>query len=174
MIIENERSHFVFVVPWAHFHTDYNYINYKGKDLTNKEYLEYWGKWIILGSKHELIDLAGKIDPFVEKKIIPAAKYDREIIPEFGLGECVMCVYCDVRQREEVWEVLASFDIEDKMWVFERETVERWMPGGRLLEKWISGKGLSPEQAEKVRQSAREKFREMFESPDAIFRGVDQ
>lgn len=174
MIIERPSSHFIFVLPWAHVHNDYNYINFRGKDLTNREYLEYWGKWIIFGSKEELAELAARMDHFVEKRKIPAAKYDREIIAEFGLGECVMCVYCDVRQRDEVWDILASLDVEDKMWVFERETMERWMPGGRLLERWIAGQGLDAQQADKVRINAQEKFRKMFEDPDAVFRGVDQ
>jgi hypothetical protein len=174
MIVDRPGSHFIFVVPWDHVYKHYNYINYRGKDLTNQEYLEHWGKWIIFGPKEQLSEIAKKIDPYVEEKKIPAAKYDREIIQEFELGECVMCVYCDERQREEVWEILSSLEIEDKMWVFEKETMERWMPGGRLLEKWISGRGLSPEQAEIVREDAREKFKKMFENPHAIFRGIDQ
>ncbi|MDR3561682.1 MAG: hypothetical protein P4N59_09630 [Negativicutes bacterium] len=174
MIIERPGSHFIFVLPWAHVHNDYNYLTFNGKDLSNGEYLEYWGKWIILGGKEKLAGLAVKMDDFVEKKRIPAAKYDREVIEEFGLGECVMCVYCDVRQRDEVWEILASLGVEDKLWVFERETMERWMPGGRLLEKWIAGQGLNPQQAGEVRMEAREKFRKMFEDPDAVFRGVHQ
>jgi hypothetical protein len=174
MIVDREGSHFIFVLPWDHIYKHYNYIHYKGKELTNKEYLDHWGKWIVLGSKEYLEGLAKKIDPFVEDKLIPAAKYDRELIQEFQLGTCVMCVYCDVRQREEVWEILSSIGVEDKAWVFEKETVERWLPGGRLLEKWIEGKGLSPEEAEKVREGSREKFRAMFEHEHAIFRGIDQ
>jgi len=174
MIIDREGSHFIFIVPWDHVYKHYNYINYRGKELTNKDYLEYWGKWIILGSRKDLDELAKKIDPFVEDKLIPAVKYDREPIPEFQLETCVMCVYCDVRQREEVWRILSSLGVEDKAWVFEKETVERWLPGGHLLEKWIEGKGLNPEEAEKVRESSREKFRTMFEHEYAVFRGVDQ
>jgi hypothetical protein len=174
MIVDREGSHFIFVVPRRHYHGIYNYINYKGKDLTNQEYLDHWGKWIILGPREELDKLAKKIDPYVEETRVPAAKYDRNTIDAFKLGDCVMCVYCDERQREDVWEVLASLGVEEKMWVFERETVERWLPGGRLLERWIEGKGLDPEKAEQVRAGAREKFRKMFEDPDAIFRGVDQ
>jgi hypothetical protein len=174
MIIDRPRSHYIFVFPRDYVHGRYNYINYKGKDLTNQEYLEYWGKWIILGPKDDLAELAKKVDPHVEKKIIPAAKYEREVLPEWGLGECLMYVYSDRRQREEVREVLASLDVEDKIWAFERESVEGWMPGGRLLEKWISGKGLSAEKAEKVREDARKKFEEMFQDPHALFTGVDQ
>jgi hypothetical protein len=174
MIVDRPGSHFIFVVPWDHVYRHYNYINYKGKELRNREYLEYWGKWIVFGTREELEELANKLDPFIESKEIPAAKFDRAIIPEFHLRTCVMCIYCDVRQREAVWEILFKLGIEDKAWVFERETMERWLPGGHLLERWIEGKGLSPEEAEKVRQSSKERFEKMFENDHAIFRGVDQ
>jgi len=85
-----------------------------------------------------------------------------------------MCVYCDVRQREEVWAILSQVGVEDKAWVFERETMARWLPGGHLLERWIKSKGLSLEEAEKVREGSKEKFRKMFENEQAIFRGIDQ
>ena len=174
MIVDREGSHFIFVLPWDHMYRHYNYINYKGKDLTNKEYLEYWGKWVFFGTRQALEVLAKEIDPFVEKKAIPAAKYDREEIPEFQLGECVMCVYCDVRQRDEVWDILASLGVQDKAWVFEKETMERWLPGGHLLETWIKSRGLGPEEAENVRKNAKDKFEKMFENEHAIFRGIDQ
>lgn len=174
MIIDRPESHFVFVLPKDYVYGSYNYINYKGQELTNKEYLKHWGKWIVLGPKEELAELAQKLDPFVEEKIIPGVKFDREEISEFKLGRCVLCVYCDVRQRDEVWDVLASHGVEDKAWVFERETVGRWMPGGHLLETWIAGRGLSEEAAEKVRESAKEKFKRLFEDEHAVFRGIDQ
>ena len=85
-----------------------------------------------------------------------------------------MCIYCDERQREEVWKILSSIGVEDRAWVFERETVERWLPGGYLLEKWIKSKGLDLEKAEKVRENSRDKFKKMFENEHAIFRGIDQ
>ena len=60
------------------------------------------------------------------------------------------------------------------MWVFEKETMERWLPGGHLLEKWIAGKNLEAEQAEKVREDAKRTFEKMFEDEDAEFKGVMQ
>lgn len=174
MIVDEPISHFIFIVPADHVYLTYNYINYKGKELTNKEYLEYWGKWIVWGAREKLDLLAKKLDPFVEQKAIPAAKYDRAEISEFEFGECVMCVYCDARQKEEVWDILSSLGIEDKAWVFEKETVERWLPGGHLLETWINGRGLDKIEADKVRQSSREKFRTMFEDENDIYKGIDQ
>jgi hypothetical protein len=174
MIVDEATSHFIFIVPADHVYLTYNYINYKGKELNNKEYLEYWGKWIVWGTKEDLDLLAKKLDHFVEQKLIPAAKYDRAEINEFEFGECVMCIYCDARQKEDVWDILSSLGIEDKAWVFERETVERWLPGGHLLETWIKGKGLNEIEAEKVRQGSRKKFEIMFENEEAIFRGIEQ
>ena len=174
MIVDRPESHFIFILHSDNVYRGYNYINYKGKELTNKEYLESWGKWVFFGTVEELDALAKKIDPFVEQKVIPAAKYDREEIREFQLGECVMCVYCDVRQRDEIWHVLASLGVEDKIWVFEKETMERWLPGGHLLEKWIEGKNLGPAQADKVRADAKKTFEKMFEDENAIFTGVTQ
>ncbi|BBO86574.1 hypothetical protein [Desulfosarcina ovata] len=174
MIVDRPGSHFIFVVSSEHVHRGYNYVRYAGKPLTNGEYLQYWGKWVFFGNTETLADFARQMDPFVEKKVIPAAKYDREIIEAFELGECVMCVYCDFRQRDDVWGVLESIGVADKMWVFEKETMERWMPGGHLLEKWIEGKSLSGEAADKVRADARQTFETMFADEDAEFKGVMQ
>lgn len=174
MIIDRPESHFIFVLPKDHVYFGYNYINYEGTPLTNKEYLQYWGKWIVLESRDVLDELARKMDPLVEKRKIPGVKYDRERIEEFRLGECVMCVYCDARQREEVWKLLAEMGVREKAWVFEKETMERWLPGGHLLEKWIEGRNMDEAEAQKVRDGATEKFRKMFEDEDAVFTGIQQ
>ena len=174
MIVDRPGSHFIFIVSRDHVNNGYNYIRYDGSPLTNREYLQYWGKWVFFGEQSELARLAKEIDPFVEKQMIPAAKYDREVIDEFELGECVMCVYCDYRQREAVWDILAGIGVVDKMWVFEKETMERWLPGGHLLEKWIKGRNLDEAQADKVREDAKRTFEKMFEDKDAEFKGVMQ
>ena len=174
MIIDRPQSHFIFVLPAEHVNGNYSYIQYNGKALTNKEYLEHWGKWIVFGTREELSVLGKLLDPYVEKKRIPAVKYDRKEISEFELGQCVMCVYCDVRQRDGVWEILSNLGIEDKAWVFEKETVDRWRPGGHLLETWISSREMDKEKAQKVRNDAENTFKQMFENENAIFRGIEQ
>lgn len=174
MIVDRPGSHFVFVVAFDHVHRGYHYINQGGKPLTNSEYLEYWGKWLVFGQREDLEELAKKLDPFVESREIPAVKYDRKRIDEFGLDQCVMCVYCHVQAREGVWSILSSLGVRDKAWMFERETVEKWLPGGINLEKWISGRSMDPQQAERVRKSAEEKFRELFDDKNAIFTGIVQ
>jgi hypothetical protein len=174
MIVDRSGSHFIFIVSSEHLCNGYNYIRYEGKPLTNKEYLQYWGKWVFFGKQDKLRNLAKEMDPFVEQKLIPAAKYDREVIDAFHLGECVMCVYCDFRQRDDVWKILETIGATDKMWVFEKETMERWLPGGHLLEKWIANKNLSPEKANNVREDAKKTFEKMFRDDDAEFKGVMQ
>lgn len=174
MIVDRPGSHFIFVVPFDHVHRGYHYINLNGVPLTNKEYLEKWGKWLVFGQREEMEELARKLDPFVEDRKVPAVKYDRKLITEFQLNRCVMCVYCHHDLREEVWTVLSSLGVKDKAWMFERETLEKWLPGGVNLEKWIQGRNMDPEQAERVRIGAKEKFRQMFEDEDAIFTGIDQ
>jgi hypothetical protein len=157
MIVDRPESHFIFVVPLDHI-----------------QYLDHWGKWLVFGQPEEVGELARKLDPFVEEKKVPAAKYDRKLITEFQLNRCVMCVYCHDEAREEVWEILSSLGVKDKAWMFERETLEKWLPGGVNLEKWIQGRELSPEQAERVRADASARFRKMFADEQAIFTGVYQ
>jgi hypothetical protein len=174
VIVNKPESHFIFV-----FHSDcvykgYNYINYQGKPLPNKEYLEHWGKYVFFGTGEEMDELAKKFDSYVEKKLIPCIKYDRVALENLGLSECVMCVYCDDRQKDEVWQILAGHGVEIKAWVYEKETMERWLPGGALLEKWIAAHDLSEKEAHAVREDARLKFEKMFADENAIFTGVEQ
>ena len=58
--------------------------------------------------------------------------------------------------------------------MYERGTLEKWLPGGVNLEKWIQGRGLDQEQAERVRADARAKFKKMFADENEIFTGVYQ
>jgi hypothetical protein len=90
------------------------------------------------------------------------------------MEECVMCVYCDDRQREEVWKIIENFGANLKAWFYERETWEMWSPGGRLLENWIASQNLSPEEAENVRADARQRVKALYENEDAIFTGLEQ
>ncbi len=174
MIVDRPSSHFVFVVPEDHVYRRYNYINHDGKPLTNKEYLESWGKWLVFDTAKELADLARLLDPFVEARDVPAIKYDRQKIEEFGLDRCVMCIYCHIARRDAVWDILVSVGVQQKAWAFERETLERWQPGGANLERWIEGRKLSPQQADVVRRQAEAQFKHLFGNEDAIFTGIEQ
>ena len=174
MIVDRPSSHFIFVVPEDHVYRRYNYINYDGKPLTNKEYLESWGKWLIFGAADDLAVLAQSLDPFVEAREVPAVKFDRQIIEEFGLDRCVMCVYCHLELRDNVWNILASLGVQEKAWAFERETLDRWLPGGANLERWIEGRHLTPQQADVVRRTAESQFKRLFGNDNAVFTGIEQ
>ncbi len=193
MIVDRPGSHFIFVYHPAVFY-GYNYIACQGRPLTNKEFLEHWGKWVVLGSRERLDELAKKLDSYVERGEIPCIKYDRHPPEELDLEvkqklrsrfvdagqneavlkECVMCVFCDDRQREEVWRILAGLGVDLKAWVYERETIDLWLPGGVLLERWIARNCSSEAEAEKVRQESRERFGEIFSNENAIYRGWPQ
>jgi len=154
MIVDRPESHFIFIFPWEHVYRNYNYIRFRDKPLTNSEYLESWGKWILFGTREEMDRLAQQLDPYVENKKVPAAKYDRKKIDEFGLSRCVMCVYCHKEERDSVWEILAELGAVDKAWIYERETVEKWLPGGVNLETWIKQRGMSEADAALARNDA--------------------
>jgi len=168
MIIDRPDSHFIFV-----FHPlvmiGRKYTLYEGKELTNGEILQYWGKWIVLGDKTWLDELAKKLDPYVEDEIIPCIKYDRKPPENLGLKEAVMMVYCDKRKGDEIWEILHQHGVNIKAWVSERETMEMWLPGGPLLEQWITSMNLSEEEARINREDAKARLGYIFEHPDEIF-----
>ncbi|MDY6844060.1 MAG: hypothetical protein SVW57_08230 [Thermodesulfobacteriota bacterium] len=174
MIIDDGDSHFIFV-----YHPDTvfgmrSYIRYEGKPVKNKEYLEHWGKWIVLAERKKLDELAQKLDPHVEQGIIPCIKYDRIPPTHLGINECVMCIFCDGREKDEVWKILSDLGAEQKAWIYERETIEMWSPGGRLLENWIAREGMSEEEAEEIREEAKQRFLEVYGDPDAICTGWAQ
>jgi len=173
MIVDDPRSHFIFV-----YHPDIfrgkKYTVYNGRDLTTGEMLAFWGKWIVLGDRLWLDELAHKLNPFVERGTIPCIKYDRRPSVNLGIEECVMMVYCDRRDRERVWRILSGFGVELKAWVTEKETMELWMPGGRLLERWIRSKGFDEETAAAAREDARMRLGRIFNHPDEIFEPWEQ
>ncbi|MBN1365061.1 MAG: hypothetical protein JW976_09690 [Syntrophaceae bacterium] len=173
MIIDRPDSHFIFV-----FHplvlTGRKYTVYEGKELTNSEVLQYWGKWIVLGERPWLDELARKLDRYVEDKTIPCIKYDRRPPENLDLKESVMMVYCDKRKSEEIWEILRQHGVKIKAWVSERETMEMWLPGGPLLEKWISSMNLSEEEAKMNREDAAARLGYIFDHPDEIFSPWEQ
>jgi len=168
MIVDRPESHFIFV-----FHPEIfegkKYTVYEGQELTNGEVLEYWGKWIVLGERPLLDELARKLDRYVEEEVIPCIKYDRNPSVNLGLAEAVMMVYCDKRKSEEVWQILRQHGIRIKAWVSERETMEMWKPGGVLLERWITSMNLDEEEAKAVRADAGATLGYIFDNPDEIF-----
>ena len=177
MILDRPESWYIFILRKDYFKNPNgppSYMTYNGNQLTNKEYLEHWGKWVFIGEKSEIHDLAQKMDPHVESGAIPCAKYDRDPQRWATLEHCVMCVYCDDRQREEVINIMISLGVKGRRWVYEREVIQKWLPGGLHMEAWIKANNLTEEEAEKVREESRQEFKIFFDRPDDICLGWKQ
>lgn len=154
MIIDKSYYNWIYVIP-----SDWYFpIAYKGKILTQEEYLDHWGKWVILDEREKLDELAVKLNPYVESRAIQSIKYDRSPQKIFDLDECAMLVFCDDRERDEVWKILSNLGVTLKTWVYERETIEMWMPGGLLIEKWIKAHGFEGKEAEEVREETKKRY----------------
>ena len=168
MIIDNPNSHFIFV-----FHSlapmGKKYTIRNGAEMTNGEVVQYWGKWIVLGERTYLDEMARKLDPLVEQEKIPCIKYDRKPSLNLDIKECVMMVYCDRRDRDEIWQILKNFGVRLKAWVTERETMELWMPGGQLLERWLNSTDFDDVKKNIIRNDARTRLNHVFNHPDKIF-----
>jgi hypothetical protein len=110
----------------------------------------------------------------VEEKKIPCIKYDRAPSVNLGIEECVFMVYCDRRERDEVWDILSQFGVKLKAWVTERETMEMWMPGQRLLERWLERNNFDEATKNAIREDAKARISYISEHPDEVFTGWEQ
>lgn len=97
----------------------------------NDEYIEHWGKWLVFGNSEAVVALAKELDTYVDRGEIDSAKYNREPSP-IGKGDCVLCVYCDDRDRERVWNILSSLGLSKRIWKYDQQTYDDWALGGRL------------------------------------------
>ena len=178
MIIDKPDLQYIYIFSKKCFDSPSDpasYLTYQDRRLTNKEYLEHWGKWVFLAEREQLDELARKFDPYVEVGTLPCIKYDHAPQQWAGKEQCGMCVYCDDRQREEVWQLISSFGVSEKRWVYERDLIEKWLPGGEHLERWITVHGLTDEEAEKLREEAHHKYQAaFFERPNDICLGWAQ
>jgi len=169
MICDNPQSHFIFI-----YHPDVvkgkrKYTLYQGREMTNGEVLKYWGKWLVLGEKQFIDGLAVKLDPYVENEQIPCIKYDRNPSANLGIKEIVLMVYCDRRNRDKVWDILKTFGIKLKAWVTEMETMALWMPGGILMERWLTTQNFAKSLEDEIRNDARMRLSYIHNNPDEIF-----
>lgn len=176
MILDDPQVQFVMLFSHETYYGNdpAAYIRYRGIRLTNKEYLEHWGKLIVLDEKESLEKLAEKLDGLVERGIIPCIKYDRMPLKEFDMKECVMCVFCDDRQKDEISEILTSLGATTRAWVPEKDVIEGWSPGGMFLEKWIESMGYEGEMADAIREDSRRIMQQAYGDEDAPATGWDQ
>ncbi|MDY6835803.1 MAG: hypothetical protein SVY53_13485 [Chloroflexota bacterium] len=174
MIIDDPQSFFIYVFHPDSLSDSGAYIAYQGNRLTNKEYMEHWGKWIVMDERENLDALAKKLNPYVESRHIPCIKYDRYPPPMFELGVCVMSVFCDDRARDEVWEILSQHGVKMQVWIYDKFTIEMWQPGGALLETWISSHDLDEHQAEEIRSDVQMRMNQTYGSEDDTCTGWTQ
>jgi hypothetical protein len=173
MIIDDPNSHFIFIFH-PNIYSGEKYTVYNGREMTNAQVMEHWGKWLVLAPRERLDGLAQKLDRFVEARLIPCIKYDRNPSKNLGMEECVMMVYCDFRKRDQVWALLKKQGVRLKAWVTEKETMELWMPGSPLLERWMESMNFDAATKELVREDAGRRLKHILENPDEIFSPWEQ
>jgi hypothetical protein len=157
MIVNKPYLYWIYVMP----SDKRNYpFAYKGQPLTKEEYLEHWGKWVIMDEREQLDELARKLEPYVESRAIYTIKYTRSPEPSFGLNTCFMGVFCDDREKEEVWQILSSLGVTLKLWVYDREIIEMWQPEGALMKMWLDAHKIDPEskEAEEIRRRTQQSY----------------
>ena len=154
MIVNKSFFYWIYVIPrnWKFP------IAYKGKLLSKEEYQEYWGKWVILDKREALDALAKSLDSYVEDRTIQGIKYSRSPEEIFGINECVMCVFCDDREKEDVWKILKQEGVKIKAWVYDREVFDMWSPGGALIEKWLTAHDITGKEADGIREKTKLNF----------------
>ncbi len=154
MIVNKAFFYWIYVIPrnWKFP------IAYKGELLSPEEYKKHWGKWVILDTRETLDLLAKKLDPYVEDRSIQGIKYSRSPEEIFGINESVMCVFCDNREREDVWEILKQAGVKIKAWVYDREVFDMWGPGGALIEKWLKAHNITGKEADEIMEKTKQNF----------------
>ena len=140
-------------LQWIYIQPSNPLLPYRGQytfPKTKEECLEHWGKWAVFGDRDYLDNLARQLDSYVEKRRIYNIKYLRQPPAWLGFDQVFMCIYCDDRENEVKWQILAKFGVTQKLWAYERETTALWMPGGLFFEIMIAHRKLSQEESEDV------------------------
>lgn len=85
------------------------------------EYHDHWGKWCVFNHVDSLIKLAVRLSSHIRCGLIDNLKFNTA--PSIrGQGECVMCVYCDDRDRDMVWFLLSGLGVTRKIWKYDRDS----------------------------------------------------
>jgi hypothetical protein len=71
--------------------------------------------------------------------------------------------------------ILSKFGVKAKGWVYEKEVIEKWLPGGLHMERWIKAHGLNEKEADEIRNDSKQKYnKKFFEKPNDICMGWEQ
>jgi|GEM_PF-881045 len=157
MILDKHYLYWIYVIP-SNRPFRKSPFTYKGKALTKKEYIEHWGKWVVMDEKENLDKLALSLESYVEKRAIYSIKYSRTNEEIFDIDSCVMCVFCDDREKNDVWNILSAKGVTLKAWVYDRDVIKMWQPGGFMLEKWLDKFSVTGKEAEEIRKSTQKKY----------------
>ena len=130
MVLLTEDPHWVWILP-------------RGRELfqyaSEAEYWEHCGKYVVTGDKTYIMDLAFRVDPYVESGRIDSAKFtkkDPNTDPLPHVPEFAMCVYSDDRRKGETAEILVrELGVHEFTWKYNRETLTDWSEGGQLAQK---------------------------------------
>jgi hypothetical protein len=69
MIIDRPESWYIFIFSKDYFDSPSDpgsYILYNGKRLTNKEYLDHWGKWVFFEEKKNFMIWHNSLTPMLK------------------------------------------------------------------------------------------------------------
>lgn len=139
MIITHADPYWIWILPSNRRPSTY---------ASREEMLEHNGKWVVTGSKNYIQDLAFRIDAVVEEGKIDVAKFTKKYPatdPLPHVKDYAMCVYSDSRAKDKTAAVLHSLGITELRWVYDRESIEDWSPGGRLAtEAAKAGRKVDP------------------------------
>lgn len=129
MIITTDHPQWILI--WPRNRQPFQYAS-------EEEYWEHNGKWVVVGDKAYITDLAFHVDPYVEAGKIDAAKFtkkDPATDPLPHIPAWAMCIYSDDRKRDETAEYLRELGVEKFDWKYDRESVADWSEGGTLAQK---------------------------------------
>ena len=74
MIQDKPNRTWIYVTPSS---PEISFPNYQGRRITREEYIEHWGKWVIVDDKERLDEWAEDLDMAVEEGLIYMIKYLR-------------------------------------------------------------------------------------------------
>lgn len=139
MIVDDPNEFWVFLFPTrpdkkGHYIAP---IAFRGREHTTHEYLLHWGKWVIRDEHEGIMELASKLDPYVERRDIHVCKFTRTPFNPEERRTAVMCVYCDDRERDRIAAIVKKLGWDTSHWLYERDLVKKWLPGGEQHERML-------------------------------------
>ena len=105
---------------------------------SEEEKWQHNGKWVVEGDRTYIMDLAFRIDSYVEAGKIDASKFTKKDPATDPLPHILvfaMCIYSDDRKRDETANYLQELGVEKFDWKYDKESIVDWSEGGKLAQK---------------------------------------